>query len=292
MNEAAVADFWQAHPCGDHIVGGLSDRFGGEYRSFFESYDRWRYDQEGHLPRCFDRMGVAGKELLEIGLGQGADSEQLARRGAHWSGLDLTAEAVERVGVRFGLAGLESGPVKQGTVLDIPWPDDSFEMVFSHGVLHHVPDVKRAQAEIKRVLRRDGELIVMLYARRSLNYHVAIRVVRRAAIVAMYAPWRMGLLKPKGIVGQHLDNAKREGLASYLKMKRFTHASTDGPLNPYALVYDLDDVVRDFPDFEIVESWKTYLHAPPLPMAALRRFRRLESTLGWHLWVRMKPKQA
>jgi SAM-dependent methyltransferase len=289
MNESAIAEFWQEHPCGDHIVGGLSERFDGEYREFFESYDAWRYDQEGHLPRCFDRMGVAGKELLEIGLGQGADSEQLARRGARWSGLDLTAAAVERVSKRFSLRGLTMSEVKQGTVLDIPWPAESFDMVFSHGVLHHVPDIKLAQAEIKRVLRPNGELIVMLYARRSLNYHVAIRVVRRLAILAMYVPWRDGVLKPSGIVGQHLANAKREGLWSYLRLDRFTHASTDGPLNPYALVYDLDDVRRDFPDFDIVESWKVYLHAPPLPLRPLRRFKRLEGMFGWHLWVRLRP---
>jgi SAM-dependent methyltransferase len=290
MDEAAIGDFWQAHPCGDHIVGGLAEGFDGEYRSFFASYDAWRYDQEGHLPRCFDRLGVGGKQLLEIGLGQGADSEQLARRGAKWSGLDLTAAAVERVTMRFALGGLTMERVQQGTALEIPWDDDSFDMVFSHGVLHHVPEVRRAQSEIHRVLRPNGELVIMMYARRSLNYQVAIRVVRRGALAVMYAPWRLGVISPKGIVGQHLENAKREGLGRYLRLDRFTHASTDGPLNPYALVYDLSDVARDFPDFDIIESWKEYVHAPPIPLKRFRTSRRLGGWLGWHLWVRLRPK--
>jgi ubiquinone/menaquinone biosynthesis C-methylase UbiE len=66
-------------------------------------------------------------------------------------------------------------------VLDLPFADDSFDMVFSHSVLHHVPEIKQAQSEIHRVLRPGGELVIMVYARWSLNYLVSIGVVRRAA---------------------------------------------------------------------------------------------------------------
>ncbi len=57
-------------------------------------------------------------------------------------------------------------------------------MVFSHGVLHHVPDIEQAQREIHRVLRPGGELVIMMYARRSLNYLVAIGLFRRKASAA------------------------------------------------------------------------------------------------------------
>ena len=59
-------------------------------------------------------------------------------------------------------------------------------MVFSHGVLHHVPDIHQAQREIHRVLRPGGELVVMLYARWSLNYLVSIGLIRRAALLAAF----------------------------------------------------------------------------------------------------------
>jgi hypothetical protein len=88
--------------------------------------------------------------------GQGAESEQLIRRGALWSGLDLTNESVERVRARLSLRGLPHEDLRQGSALRIPWPDSHFDVVFSHGVLHHVPDVKTAQAEIRRVLRPGG----------------------------------------------------------------------------------------------------------------------------------------
>ena len=86
--------------------------------------------------------------MLEIGLGQGAESEQIIRRGARWSGLDLTRESVDRVAMRMTLRGLGYDDLRQGSALAIPWPDDSFDIVFSHGVLHHIPDIARAQSEI------------------------------------------------------------------------------------------------------------------------------------------------
>ena len=79
------------HPCGDAQVGGLRDRFHGDYDRFFTDYDRFRYQNERHLPACIEALDVAGKKVLEIGLGEGAESERLIAQGAHWSGVDLTA---------------------------------------------------------------------------------------------------------------------------------------------------------------------------------------------------------
>lgn len=62
--------------------------------------------------------------------------------------------------------------LKQGSVLALSFEDNSFDIVFSHGVLHHVPDIDRAQREVHRVLRPHGELIVMLYAKWSLELSV------------------------------------------------------------------------------------------------------------------------
>jgi SAM-dependent methyltransferase len=167
-------------------------------------------------------------------------------------------------------------------VLALPFPDRTFDIVFSHGVLHHVPDVRRAQAEIARVLKPGGSLILMVYAKWSLNYLASIVVVRRIGLAAVYA---LGL-RPAGIVGEHVDGARRMGLRSYLKMTNFIHRSTDGPLNPYSKVYDLRSLAEDFPAFRIVSSSREFMHAPPLPV----RWMPLASLLGWHLWARLEPR--
>src|SRR5215471_2913509 len=210
MDEQTVQQFWQNHACGDAQVGGLRERFGDDYERFFTEYDRFRYQNERHLATCIDALDVGGKQVLEIGLGEGADSERLIREGARWSGVDLTAESVERVRTRLALRELPYEELRQGSVLDLPFADDSFDMVFSHGVLHHVPEIRQAQAEIHRVLRPGGELVAMLYARGSLNYFVSIGVIRRAALLAAYPLAQAGMLKPgdpRGMLAGHLSNA-------------------------------------------------------------------------------------
>src|SRR5271156_1408232 len=106
MLEGDIATFWQSHPCGDDSVGGLVGTYDGDYRAFFSAYDKSRYEVESHIPACLDDLHVAGMRVLEIGLGQGAESEQLIRRGAIWSGLDVTEEAVGRVRARLRLHDL------------------------------------------------------------------------------------------------------------------------------------------------------------------------------------------
>ena len=282
MSEKAIRAFWDAHPCGESQVGRLSS----DYEDFFRRYDGFRYQREAHILRRLDAIDFKGKKVLEIGLGQGADSEQIIRRGAIWSGIDISAESVTRVSTRLRCRGLEYARLERASALDLPFPDDCFDIVFAHGVLHHIPDVLTAQKEIARVLKPGGRLIAMLYARRSLNYLLAISVVRRLSLAVLV----LGRAKAGGTVGEtiggHISNAKQIGLREYLRMRNFIHGNTDGPWNPYSKVYDLATVKEDFPAFTLETHYQDYMHAPPLPVFWLRPFARM---LGWHLWVHLKP---
>ena len=282
MLESDIKNFWQTHPCGAELVGDMTIDERASYAEFFARYDAYRYDKESHILANLDRIDFRGKRVLEIGLGQGADAEQIARRGGRFSGIDLTDEAVERTRVRFALKSLEFDTITRASALDLPFADNSFDIVFSHGVLHHIPDIHAAQGEIARVLDAGGMLVAMLYAKRSLNYLLSISVLRRLGLLALYG----FNVSPGGIYAKHLDNARRIGIGPYLAMRNFINVSTDGPLNPYSKVYGLSDVRRDFPDFQILETSRHFMHAPPLPVKWLP----LAGVLGWHLWVTMKPK--
>jgi SAM-dependent methyltransferase len=154
-------------------------------------------------------------------------------------------------------------------------------MVFSHGVLHHVPQIRRAQAEIARVLKPDGELIIMVYAKWSFNHIVAIGLLRRIGLLAMH----FSGVRPSGIYRHHLQNARKSGLWNYVRMENFIHKNTDGPDNPYSKVYDPAEIRKDFPAFRIVKSYKRWMHGPPLPVSWLP----FGGLMGWHLWVHLKP---
>jgi SAM-dependent methyltransferase len=279
MDEIHIQEFWNAYPCDKAKV----DRPEHDYEEFFKRCDELRYKQERHILKRLDAIDFRGKRVLEIGLGLGADSEQIIRRGAVWSGLDLTPESVVLVTKRLTLRDLPYECIKVGSVCELPFEENTFDIIFSHGVLHHVPHINKAQAELFRVLRPKGLLVVMLYARYSLNYLVSIYFLRRVALAMLY----LLHIKAKGIIAQHLKNARKIGLFQYLRMKNFVHRNTDGPLNPYSKVYDRKKVKEDFPKFEIIKVHKEFMHAPPLPISWMP----FASLLGWHLWVEMMPTQ-
>ena len=157
---------WSQDPCGA--------RYGAKYefatREFFDEVERHRYQE--YAPWMPEVMGFnehAGERLLEVGCGMGTDLLQFARGGAICTGLDLTPRSIEISRHRFNLYGVP------GTFLiadgeRLPFADNSFDVVYSNGVLHHTPDTAGAVQEIHRVLRPGGIAKVMLYYRHSLNY--------------------------------------------------------------------------------------------------------------------------
>lgn len=281
--ENEIQDFWQTHPCGAELVGDLPVESRVNYLDFFDRYDDYRYKKEPHILSNLERIDFHGKRVLEIGLGQGADSEQIAQRGGIFSGIDLTDESVKRTKMRFSLKGLSFDRIEQASALDLPFENNAFDIVYSHGVLHHIPEIRKAANEIFRVLRPDGQLIVMLYAKRSLNYLLSIVALRRLGLLGLYG---LGI-KAGGIYGVHLENARKAGIWNYLSMKNFINVSTDGPFNPYSKVYGSKEVREDFPDFYIVKHERHFVHAPPLKVKWLP----LAGLLGWHLWVWLKPRK-
>ena len=96
-----------------------------------------------------------GKSVLEIGVGLGADHQQFAQSGAVLTGLDLTQRAVGHTRRRLEAFGLHSS-LSIGDAENLPFPDESFDVVYSWGVLHHSPDTQKAVDEAYRVLRYGG----------------------------------------------------------------------------------------------------------------------------------------
>jgi SAM-dependent methyltransferase len=106
--------------------------------------------------------------VLEVGVGMGADHHQWARaRPRSLTGIDLTPVAVEYTGRRLALDGLESR-LMIGDAENLPFPDASFDLVYSWGVLHHTPDTGRAISEVCRVLRPGGTARIMIYHHHSI----------------------------------------------------------------------------------------------------------------------------
>lgn len=158
----AVGEFWEAGSCGEVYARG------DDAREAYEAQARARYRMEPFI-HPFARFDEGrGRDVLEVGVGMGADHLEWARRGPRrLAGVDLTERAVEHTRTRLGLYGLSS-ELRVGDAEALPFPDASFDIVYSWGVLHHSPDTPRAVDEVWRVLRPGGVARVMVYHRYSL----------------------------------------------------------------------------------------------------------------------------
>jgi ubiquinone/menaquinone biosynthesis C-methylase UbiE len=118
-----------------------------------------------------DFDSLARKDVLDVGCGSGIATQMLAEAGANVTAVDLTDWAVETTRRRLGAFGLR-GEVRQEDAEQLPFGDASFDLVFSWGVIHHSSDMDRALAELVRVCRPGGEIVLMVYHRRSLFFVV------------------------------------------------------------------------------------------------------------------------
>jgi SAM-dependent methyltransferase len=282
-----VRAFWQANPCGVKFADATPGT-----RRFYELVEAHRYTKEWHIPIAADFRSARGLKVLEIGCGLGTDGAQFAEAGADYTGVDLTEAAVDLARKRFELFSLP-GEFQTADAENLDFADESFDLVYSHGVLHHTPETGKAIREIHRVLRPGGRAVVMLYHRGSYNYRVNISVLRRAG--AHLLKWKLGVKLINRITGEPLDSLRRHaklleaGKESYLKPEEFLSQNTDGPGNPLARVYSRREARELFKDFSEVTLKTYFLNKRWLPVIGNMLPRSVESRLasrwGWHLWI-------
>jgi ubiquinone/menaquinone biosynthesis C-methylase UbiE len=143
-------------------------------REFYEELQHHRYGfAYPYLLELgeFDRH--AGERVLEIGCGQGTDLLQFAKGGAKVWGIDLTDAAVEKTRAMLASYGYDAEITRDNCERLERFESESFDVVYSFGVLHHTPDTEGAIEEVRRVLKPGGVALIMLYAK-GLNYLVRL----------------------------------------------------------------------------------------------------------------------
>jgi SAM-dependent methyltransferase len=281
-----VRAFWQEHPCGTKFADAPEGS-----RRFFELVEQHRYQKEWHIPAAADFQSSNGLRVLEIGCGLGTDGAEFAKAGADYTGVDLTNAAVDLARQRFEMFGLP-GKFRTADAEQLDFPDESFDVVYSHGVLHHTPDIDSAVREIHRVLRPGGKAKLMLYHRDSYNYRINISILRRAGVRLLR--WNTGVKvvhfltrEPEESLREHARRLKFD--SAYLSSREFLSQNTDGAGNPLARVYSRDEARALFKGFSSVELKTFFLNKRWIPIFGPLLPRSIESLLasrwGWHLWV-------
>jgi len=160
-SKSQVKEFWNKASCGEELYLSSEDAEGLEKQKFR------RYELEPYILSFAQFDQYKNKNVLEIGVGLGADHEMFVRAGAKTTGIDLTERAIEKTQSRLKIFNLHSN-LLVGDAENLPFPDDHFDLVYSWGVLHHSPNTAKAIKEVFRVLKDGGEAKIMIYHKYSL----------------------------------------------------------------------------------------------------------------------------
>jgi SAM-dependent methyltransferase len=156
-----VRSYWERHihdlDITRHPVGS---------RGFFDDLDQYHFEKLHHLLRLVNFDGYRGRTVLEVGCGAGVDLARFARGGAVVTGVDVAQSAIDLARANFTQQGL----VGEFHVADgerLPFADDTFDLVYAHGVVQYTADPQRLVDECRRVVKPAGEAIFQVYNRIS-----------------------------------------------------------------------------------------------------------------------------
>src|SRR5687768_14439895 len=161
MPLATVKNYWEGHTLGLQYVKAPDLRVGTA--AFFAHIRPWMnpYKFPEIMPRIERQAALLkGKHILEVGCGMGFDTLEFLKRGVRVTATDLTQAAVDIAKRHFEVAGYRPEAVHTADVLDLAFPDNTFDGVWACGVVHHTGNTAKAIREIHRVLKPGGRAMI------------------------------------------------------------------------------------------------------------------------------------
>jgi ubiquinone/menaquinone biosynthesis C-methylase UbiE len=228
-----VKNFWEEAACGEELY--LRDH----NKDSFDKQSETRYKLEPYIIDFADFSSSKGKNILEIGVGIGADHIQFAKNKCNLWGIDLTQKAIDLCKRNLDQRNLYS-QLSIGNAEELTFEDNSFNMVYSWGVIHHSPNTEKCISEIHRVLEPGGDARIMVY-----NYY---------SIVGFMLWVKFGLFRFKPFT--KLKDIYSENLES-----------------PGTKAYTKKQIKRMFSTFSITEVSTTLTHADLLTSNVGQRYR-------------------
>jgi SAM-dependent methyltransferase len=186
-----VRKFWNSDPCGTRYLEG---------KEGFDAHARSRYALEPYILDFAKFQSARGVKVLEIGVGMGADYLEWLKAGADATGVDLSWASIERARRRCEFAGYQP-ELRVADAENLPFANNTFDVVYSYGVMHHSPDTAQCVREAWRVLKTGGQARIMVYHHPSLT----------GAMLWL----RYGLLRGKSLRQSVFDHLESPGTKTY-----------------------------------------------------------------------------
>lgn len=267
-----VRQYWENNPL---FSLEIKDGYGEE--KFFKELERIKVeDTEIFTSDYWGFNKYNGKKVLDIGCGPGWYTVSYGRGGADVTGVDLTERAVTLASKFIEFEGLENTKVRQADAQNLPFENETFDLVASSGVLHHVPDPLAAFREVRRVLKPEGEAKITLYYK---------SILLRSSLLFKLMMLALRLLKAKHHDVVSGDDPKTP--EDFVRMY-------DGKQNPLGIAKDNPEWTKMFNEagLEVISS---EVHFFPVRFvkknALLKMFRRFfDANFGFLIYYRLKPR--
>jgi 2-polyprenyl-3-methyl-5-hydroxy-6-metoxy-1,4-benzoquinol methylase len=162
---ARVKEYWDRRPCNiRHSTQPVGSR------EYFDEVEARKYLVEPHIPGFTEFEKWRGKKVLEIGCGIGTDTINFARHGARVTSVDLSEKSLELARQRVAVYGVqEQVQFYRGNAEELSSlvPVETYDLIYSFGVIHHTPHPERVLEQVKRYARPGSTVKIMVYHRRS-----------------------------------------------------------------------------------------------------------------------------
>lgn len=269
--------YWRpSEEAGSSAVSKILRRLETSYREFV-ALDHIRF-----LDWCARDVGAQQKKLLDIGCGSGLLLHLARRRGFESFGMDVSEQAVALARSRYGL------DVRQGRIGDDIWSPGEFDFVAMYHVLEHLRDPRSALRYARRILKRDGNLILQVPNLESLQAR------------CFGARWH-GLDVPRHLINftpGAIDLLLRE--TGFIVTRRAKFSLRDNPASiASSLAIGLDPVGRSARKQKGVAVWEaalefvyTSLVIASLPLAALESLFGCGGTIWLHARIHSQSPTA
>ena len=249
MDIISVYNFWNERPCN---IKHSNKEIGT--KEYFEEVTKRKYFVESHIIKFANFQNYDNKNVLEVGCGIGTAAQTFIENGANYTGIDLSDKSIEIAKKRMDIFNLQ-GNIFNANIEEIDNINNTdFDLIYSFGVLHHTPDIKKSIKNIHTMLKIGGEFKMMLYAKHSWKYYEII-----------------------------------EGLDQYEAQSGVPIANVYTKEEVYELLKDFKNVTIEqthiFP--YKIEKYKNYIYEKKDYFEVMPKelFDCLEKKLGWHLLI-------
>jgi ubiquinone/menaquinone biosynthesis C-methylase UbiE len=252
----SVTTFWDDQPCN---IKHSSKQIGSI--EYFNEVENKRYFVEPHILHFANFPFWREKKVLEIGMGIGTDAINFARSGAIFTGVELSQETLKIAKTRFQVFK-EKGNLLQGNAeqLESLLGPQTFDLIYSFGVLHHTPNIEAALKQIRTICHSQTRIKIMVYAKNSWKQKMIDN----------------GLDQYEAQSGCPIANSYEE--ADILKLFNSANLDVISISQDHIFPYQ----INPYKDGKFIKE--IYFDAMPTSI-----FDILKANFGWHLLIDAKP---